>query len=908
MEPDSGTVRTGTELRIATIMTGGISLAVWMGGVAAEMLRLADPQGAYADLLRRRGYERVRIDVISGTSAGGLNGTFLAAARAWGIDAVQFTDDLRATWLDDGDFEALLRDPRDRDPPSLLQGDGFFTERIEALLDRWRGRVADGAGSRDVSVDPGEPTTKLTLTTTLLQPNVEVFVTPQGPLREADHRGTLSFDTFDLLDDRAPARLARAARSSASYPAAFEPSLIRVGTRAQDDLGRAANHDASRYVIDGGVLVNRPFRSALDAIFGQRALGPVERVLLYVVPRLRTAGPEDHSEVEAPQLATVLTQTAGLATSQSIVDDLHALEEHNRRWRQQRDDRLGWVSSLLPEQRNHLAEQLWSEFTARRAQGSAAATLGGVARRNPALDLETNWRSIVAGVELGRRRADWHRSSFAETLPSAADPFWRWGVTAVEYCFQVVLDLVRSTVPADVLSPTERGETAVELASLRGQLHDTLERVRAFQELDRIYWDLAFTEAPPVETDEAGWASWAEQRYGRWPDVEVPNVEVVDTPDVREAARACVGVILGRDGPVSERFTQVAAQRALMWTALQVATVAERWLRLLDLGRIVEVDDTDDQDTRAGGEVALGAALFRPGSLSAISDVLRHEARGGGDGVDGDGEPGGDGGGDDQARFAVVHALLTLWVIQATTQPDGIEREQPIQLIALSSDGAVAVDPRERSSPTQKLTGTQLSHFGAFAKRSWRANDFLWGRLDAAQRIIGWLDGLEPAAASDGSVADGDDPGGFVRRRQLDILDEELPHVARAVREARDAGAAQGPMATDFLDAMEASSDGPSSELLGRCRIGEERLEDEIGSNAFVRTAVSASAVGAQVLAGTNSGLPWLRGPARKARWVALRAHGVVRRTHRGAGRGLFRRIGSAVSWPFRVLVRSARR
>src|SRR5580693_3953762 len=35
----------------------------------------------------------------------------------------------------------------------------------------------------------------------------------------------------------------------------------------------------------------------------------------------------------------------------------------------------------------------------------------------------------------------------------------------------------------------------------------------------------------------------------------------------------------------------------------------------------------------------------------------------------------------------------------------------------------------------QKLTGMQFHHFGAFYKRSWRANDWMWGRLDGA----GWL-------------------------------------------------------------------------------------------------------------------------------------------------------------------------
>jgi hypothetical protein len=35
-----------------------------------------------------------------------------------------------------------------------------------------------------------------------------------------------------------------------------------------------------------------------------------------------------------------------------------------------------------------------------------------------------------------------------------------------------------------------------------------------------------------------------------------------------------------------------------------------------------------------------------------------------------------------------------------------------------------------------KLQGVHLGHFGAFLKREWRENDYLWGRLDAAERLI----------------------------------------------------------------------------------------------------------------------------------------------------------------------------
>jgi len=39
----------------------------------------------------------------------------------------------------------------------------------------------------------------------------------------------------------------------------------------------------------------------------------------------------------------------------------------------------------------------------------------------------------------------------------------------------------------------------------------------------------------------------------------------------------------------------------------------------------------------------------------------------------------------------------------------------------------------------RKLKGIGLHHFAAFFKREYRENDYLWGRLDAAERLVGML-------------------------------------------------------------------------------------------------------------------------------------------------------------------------
>jgi len=51
-------------------------------------------------------------------------------------------------------------------------------------------------------------------------------------------------------------------------------------------------------------------------------------------------------------------------------------------------------------------------------------------------------------------------------------------------------------------------------------------------------------------------------------------------------------------------------------------------------------------------------------------------------------------------------------------------------------DATSILDENAPSEKRRKLAGTALFHFGAFLNREWRQNDLMWGRLDAAERII----------------------------------------------------------------------------------------------------------------------------------------------------------------------------
>jgi hypothetical protein len=81
-----------------------------------------------------------------------------------------------------------------------------------------------------------------------------------------------------------------------------------------------------------------------------------------------------------------------------------------------------------------------------------------------------------------------------------------------------------------------------------------------------------------------------------------------------------------------------------------------------------------------------------------------------------------------------VARLLDLHVAVRSVLPVLVEVEQPVELIQVSADTQTLLDPA-RATAADKLTGMQVHHFGAFYKTSWRANDWMWGRLDGC----GWL-------------------------------------------------------------------------------------------------------------------------------------------------------------------------
>lgn len=166
------------ELRLALVLNGGVSLAVWISGVIHEVDRLrrashGAPAGGPDDTEAYRtalGGRKARVDVIAGASAGGINGALLAAAIQGGTEAGprplrKDGRPLRDVWLELGDLSSLIRPTTESEPPSLLGGDECFLPPLtdalgELLAPRAFRAPALSAHARARSITPSTCTSR----------------------------------------------------------------------------------------------------------------------------------------------------------------------------------------------------------------------------------------------------------------------------------------------------------------------------------------------------------------------------------------------------------------------------------------------------------------------------------------------------------------------------------------------------------------------------------------------------------------------------------------------------------------------------------------------------------------------------------------------------------------------------
>ncbi len=322
------------ELRLGLVLYGGVALAVYIYGVVVEVQRLlcasAGVDGAseaYTEALAKAGISKAGVDVIAGTSAGGINGILLAKAIATGAD-VQSVRDL---WVKGGDIAELMHRLDDKGPKSLLRRD-FFEERL-----------GEGFAKLDLPAWKPDPDGVLDLfvSSTHIRGNRRQFIDSLGrDIPTLLHRYVFRLklrrrykrDDFNAPPGSAEPgdqvrvndHLVKLARATSAFPIAFEPVLI------DEADGLLGPHDEpSGWFADGGILNNKPFTDALEAIFTRSSDRSVRRWLLSVDPDPEAATLDPAPGLEPAFDQVALGAVAKIPRYQSIARDLESLEEHN---------------------------------------------------------------------------------------------------------------------------------------------------------------------------------------------------------------------------------------------------------------------------------------------------------------------------------------------------------------------------------------------------------------------------------------------------------------------------------------------------------------------------------------------------------------------------------------------------
>ncbi len=423
------------EIRFAVVMYGGVSLAIYINGVTQELLdmvRATAPKAPLTDetllddseltgamrVYRKLGQyiggdeaakagirstpegasaraefpirTRFIVDVISGTSAGGINGIFLSKA----LSQNQSLAGLKKLWLSEGDLAKLLNDKLSvndlqqagfrlqKPQTSLLNSQRMYRKLLEAL-----DQMEDGAPPPARSPLVGE--LDLFITTTDIDGVPLPLKLSDRVIYERRHRNIFHFRYADATIAGFPRNdfekandpfLAFAARCTSSFPFAFEPMRLcdiervtrNYGTPLhpyrQTDLeseswdrffseylrtslldferevqsgpqAPAVSRDkmtgmlrtafARRAFGDGGYLDNKPFTHATAMLMRRQSDLPVDRKLIYIEP-----SPEHPELIPASDrtpdfLENTLAALLDLPRQETIREDIDRLMERN---------------------------------------------------------------------------------------------------------------------------------------------------------------------------------------------------------------------------------------------------------------------------------------------------------------------------------------------------------------------------------------------------------------------------------------------------------------------------------------------------------------------------------------------------------------------------------------------------
>ena len=763
------------ELRFALICYGGISLAVYMHGITKEIWRLAvasrafhdgrEAQGAgavYLDLLTaiqaKSGVKmRVLADIVAGASAGGINGIFLARAIATG----QSLDPLTELWLTDADVDRLL----DPDARPLSAATKFWAVPIAGWAMKRRGNAID----RTVGDEAAQDEVRAKLSRFV---RARWFEPPFGGETFCD----LLLDAFDAMDagPRGPTLLPDGQQvdlfvSVTDFAGHNMPLTLNSPPRVNEQEhrliicfrqdGRAGQRLDDVPALAAAARATASFPGAfppftlreLDRVLDRRGIAwPGREAFLRVqLPHSGEADPADRVLIDGSVLANAPFRPAIAALKQ-------------RPARREVDRRFVYIDPKPDYRSISLRKSGAAEAEAEEARlpGFMTTILGALSeipREQPIRDniemIEGMSRRIrrmqhivdAMKVEVEEQVAALFGTTFFLDAPTPAR-LGKWRAKAQEQA------AARAGFAFAPYGHLKLSAVVEELAGLIDRLHPPEGEIHRVNRRRALWDEVRARGLDRISGRKGAGASGDAVAFFRTHDLGFR------VRRLRFLARELEAVEATRDG----RDAACEDMREAIFSALGLYLEREgdKWLDALDLpadagpAEWVEAIGARRDLVAVDGEVdrriaAMLAALPRDDRRTLLLAYLGYP----------------------------FFDIATLPLLQGEGfdefDPIKIDRISPADATAIRTGGAEAV-----------LKGIEFSSFGAFFSRAYRENDYLWGRLHGADRLI---DIVSSSVTGDGALTP-HDLALFKRRAFHAILDEEaprLPHVAALIAELR---------------------------------------------------------------------------------------------------------------------------
>jgi patatin-related protein len=724
------------ELRLALICYGGVSLAVYMHGITREIWHLAraseahhsgrGPAGAtervYGSVLRRAAEEsgvsvRVLVDILAGASAGGINAIFLGDAIASGSSL----EPLTALWLEGADVDRLI-------DPQVSRLSRFA--KSAALPIAW---ALSGRRGEEKGEDAGQRAEVRAKVASFVR--ARWFAPPFGGagftaiLHEALEAMQREGDGVRLLPPGHPLDLSVTVTDFHGFPQSLRlhspPEVLETEHRLTFSFRAAA----------GGRLAETP-----DLVFAARATASFPGAFPpFTVAELDGVLAERGRPWpgRAAFLARAFAGREEGAAERAVLIDGSILANapfrpaiaalQNRPARREVDRRFVYIDPKPGIRSVRLGSSGEAE-----TPGFFATIFGALSD----IPREQPIRDNLEAIE-GRSNRIRRMNRIVEAIRPQVE-------AAIRRAFGGGLFLMTPTRERLAAWRTKAHELAARQAGFAYAAYGQLKLARVVEDAARHLGRAAGTEADR----ELRGAVWRAVRKEGIADPEAFTAKGTSTAAIRFLGRFDVAFRIRRlrflTRYLQAREPERPAFRALIDTLVaryrSAAAADPEGLALEDAGtaldRLAEALDLGGLDADADDRLA-----------AALAELPRPE------------------------RKALLVAYLGFSFYDIATFPllqeDGRDEWDPIKVDRISPDDATAI---RAGGAAATLKGVQFNSFGAFFSRAWRENDYLWGRLHGAERLVDILLSTIPDHRLDAAA--------LKREAFRAILAEERPRLA----------------------------------------------------------------------------------------------------------------------------------